>query len=417
MKMKSLRSPRGEYPTASAPVATTDMTHEPATTIGLENCLDAPPAVLSGARFGLLVNQASVDYRFRYAHDLLDAALPGQLAALFSPQHGLWSEDQDNMIETAHGHHPRLDVPVYSLYAESRKPTPESLEGLDCLVVDLQDVGTRVYTYIWTLSYCLEACGERGIPVVVLDRPNPLGGVRVEGSRLKPSYASFIGRAPIPMLHGLTIGVMARYLNASLGIGAAVDVVPMTGWRREMTFGDTGRPWVPPSPNLPRLEGADVYPGMVLVEGTALSEGRGTTTPFEVIGAPFIDPLRLADALTEWKLPGFACRPLTFKPTFQKWQDRECGGVFLHVLDDGLFHPYRTAVVLLATIRELWPEDFQWLSPPYEYETEKMPIDILSGGCELRERVDRGLTPALLDELTALDEGGWGAEVAPHLLY
>lgn len=399
------------------PMPTDHAPREPSTTIGLENCLASLPAVLSGARFGLLVNQASVDHRFRYAHDLLSAALPGQLAALFSPQHGLWSEDQDNMIETAHRRHPRLDVPVYSLYAESRKPSAESLAGLDCLVVDLQDVGTRVYTYVWTLSYCLEACRERGIPVVVLDRPNPLGGIRVEGPRLKLPYRSFVGRAPIPMRHGLTIGEMARRLNSSLGIGATVEVTPMTGWRRELTFADTGRPWVPPSPNLPRLEGVDLYPGMVLVEGTNLSEGRGTTTPFEVIGAPFIDPFRLADALSEWDLPGLAYRPLTFKPTFQKWQDRECGGVFLHVLDHRVFRPYRAAVVLLASIRRLWPREFQWLSPPYEYETEKMPIDILSGGRDLREGLDTGLTPSLLDELTALDEDQWWSEVDPHLLY
>lgn len=188
-------------------------------TIGLENCLVSPSDILSGARFGLLVNQASVDDRFRYAHDLLDEAFPGQLAALFSPQHGMWSEDQDNMVETPHGHHPRLRVPVHSLYAKSRKPTAESLEGLDCLVVDLQDVGTRVYTYIWTLSYCLEACAERGITVVVLDRPNPLGGRYVEGPRLEPSFASFVGRAAIPMAHGLTIGEMARYLNDVMGMG------------------------------------------------------------------------------------------------------------------------------------------------------------------------------------------------------
>jgi len=386
-------------------------------TIGLENCLGSVPEILCGARFGLLANQASVDRRFRYCHDLLSAALPGQLAALFSPQHGLWSEDQDNMIETAHARHRQLDIPVYSLYAESRKPSAESLRGLDCLVVDLQDVGTRVYTYIWTLSYCLEACQERGIPMVVLDRVNPLGGSRVEGPRLKTPYASFVGRAPVPMMHGLTIGEMARHLNASMGIGARVEVVPITGWRREMTYRDTGRQWIPPSPNLPRIEGVGLYPGMVLVEGTNLSEGRGTTTPFEVVGAPFVDPFALADALSQWDLPGLAVRPLTFKPTFQKWQGRQCGGVFLHVLDDLVFRPYRTAVVLLACVRRLCPKDFQWLPPPYEYEREKMPIDILSGGCELREGLQNDLTPSLLEELTALDEDGWWSEVGPHLCY
>jgi uncharacterized protein YbbC (DUF1343 family) len=386
-------------------------------TIGLENCLRSPPNILSHARFGLLVNQASVNDRFRYAHDLLNEAFPGQLAALFSPQHGLWSEDQDNMIETPHGHHRRLGVPVYSLYGESRKPTAESLAGLDCLVVDLQDVGTRVYTYIWTLSYCLEACAEQGIPVLVLDRPNPLGGRRVEGPRLKTPYASFVGRAPVPMRHGLTIGEMARYLNVNMGIGAALEVVPMTGWRRHTTYGHLPRRWIPSSPNLPRIEGVDVYPGMVLVEGTNVSEGRGTTTPFEMIGAPFIDPDALVEALEQWELPGMTFRPLTFRPTFQKWQDQQCGGAYLHVLDNRAYLPYRTAVVLLGCVRRLCPDAFRWLPPPYEYEHEKMPIDILSGGPELREALEDGLTPAVLEALTALDEQGWWAEVEPYLLY
>ncbi len=398
------------------------MTHSslapgPPVTIGLENCLVRPPDVLADARFGLLANQASVDRRFRYSHDLLSEAFPGRLVSLFSPQHGFHGEDQDNMIETPHGYHRRLRIPIHSLYAGARKPTAESLDGLDCLVVDLQDVGTRVYTYVWTVCYCLEACAELGIPIVLLDRPNPLGGRRVEGPRLQMPYASFIGRAPVPMAHALTIGEMARYLNRSMGIGATVEVVGMTGWRREMTYRETSRRWIPTSPNLPRLEGVGLYPGMVLVEGTNLSEGRGTTTPFEIVGAPFVDPYALADALGQWDLPGIAYRPLTFKPTFQKWQGQQCGGVFLHVLDDRTFRPYRSAVALLACVRQLWPEAFQWRLPPYEYESQKMPIDILSGGCDLRKGLERGLTPRDLDELTALDEDGWWSEVEPHLLY
>ena len=384
---------------------------------GLENCLASPPTILSGARFGLLCNQASVDAEFRYSHDLLSQAFPGRLAAIFSPQHGFFSQDQDNMIETPHGRHPRLEIPVYSLYAQSRKPSPQSLEGLDCLVVDLQDVGTRVYTYIWTLAYCLEACRERDIPVLILDRPNPIGGRRVEGPKLDEAYTSFIGRASIPMAHGLTIAEMARYLNRAMGIEATVEVVPMTGWRREMLFTDTRRHWVPPSPNLPRFEGVVLYPGMVLIEGTHLSEGRGTTTPFEVVGAPYVDPFDLVDALAEWHLPGVAFRPLTFRPTFQKWQDELCGGVYFHVLSERDFLPYRTTVVLLACIRQLYPDAFEWLEPPYEYETEKMPIDILAGGPELRESLGKRITPSLVDRLTAVDESAWWQEVQQHLLY
>jgi uncharacterized protein YbbC (DUF1343 family) len=385
--------------------------------VGLENCLASPPDVLSQGRFGLLVNQASVDFRFRYAHDLFASAFPGRLGALFSPQHGLWSEDQDNMIETPPRRHPRLKVPVHSLYAERRRPKAEWFDGLDCLVVDLQDVGTRVFTYQWTLSYCLEVCAEAGIPAVVLDRPNPLGGTRAEGPRLDPAYASFVGRASVPMAHGLTIGEMARYLNRAMAIRADVQVVPMSGWRREMVFAETGRRWIPPSPNLPRIEGVDLYPGMVLVEGTNLSEGRGTTTPFEIIGAPYVDPEAWAESLDGWELPGVVYRRVTFKPTFQKWRDRECGGLFFHVLDRRAFRPYRTAVAMLVSACRLWPESFEWLRPPYEYETEKMPIDILSGGCELREGISDCRTTEHLDELTRLDEPAWWREVQTHLLY
>lgn len=385
--------------------------------VGLENCLASPPDVFSHGRFGLLVNQASVDFRFRYAHDLFSSAFPGQLGALFSPQHGLWSEDQDNMIETPHRHHPQLKIPVYSLYGECRKPKAEWFHGLDCLVVDLQDVGTRVFTYHWTLSYCLEVCQTLGIPLVILDRPNPLGGTRAEGPRLNTAYASFVGRASVPMAHGLSIGEMALYLNRAMEIGADVQVVPMTGWRREMAYADTGRRWIGPSPNLPRIEGVDLYPGMVLIEGTNLSEGRGTTTPFEIIGAPYIDPHAWAESLDAWELPGVVYRPVAFKPTFHKWQHQECGGLFFHVLDRRAFRPYRTTVAMLASVCRLWPQAFQWLRPPYEYETEKMPIDILSGGSDLRKGIQNCHTPKHLDELTRLDEESWWREVQPYLLY
>lgn len=385
--------------------------------LGLEACLETPPPVLDGARIGLLMNQASVNARFRYAHHLLNEAYSGQLVALFSPQHGLWSEDQDNMVETPHGRDPELGLPVYSLYAERRKPTPEMLARVDALVIDLQDVGTRVYTYIWTITYCLEACAERHLPLVVLDRPNPLGGQRARGPRLDARFSSFVGRAEIPMAHGLTVGELTRYLRRALRIDAVVHVVPMSGWSRRFLFPDTGRTWVPPSPNLPRFEGVLVYPGQVLIEGTNLSEGRGTTTPFEVFGAPFIDPGRLLGALGEFELEGVDFRPLRFRPTFHKWSSEVCGGLFLHVVDPLTFDPYRTTLALLACVRSLWPEDFAWLEPPYEYEYEKMPIDILTGGEDVRRVIDSGATRAHIDELTRLDETAWWTEVGPFLLY
>ena len=389
----------------------------PAVTVGLEVCLASPPPWAPSARLGLLMNQASVDAGFVYAHQRLAERFPGQLVALFSPQHGLWSEDQDNMIETSHGRDPHLGLPVYSLYADTRRPSTVMLAGLDVLLVDLQDVGTRVYTYVWTLTHCLEACAEAGVAVVVLDRPNPLGGDWVEGPRLESGYTSFIGRHTIPMAHGLTIGEMALYLNESMGIGAELRVVPVQGWRRGVRYADTGRVWVPSSPNLPRTEGVDVYPGAVLLEGTTLSEGRGTTTPFEVTGAPWIKPRPLVEALAEWSLPGVVFRPICFRPTFQKWQDRVCGGVYVHATDLGVFRPYRTFAVLLGCVRSLWPDQFEWLRPPYEYEYEKMPIDILSGSPALREAVDPGLDAEGLGRITSLDEDGWRREVRPYLLY
>jgi len=382
-------------------------------TIGLEACVGQPPAELVGAKFGLLANQASVDSGFRYAWDVLAERFPGQVAALFSPQHGLWCEQQANMIETAHGFHPRLRIPIHSLYHTSRRPTPEMLDGLDAFVIDLQDVGTRVYTFIWTASYCLEACAERGLPVIVLDRPNPLGGQIVEGPLLERAQTSFVGRAAIPMRHGLTMGELVQFVNDDLGIGARVQVVSMRGWSREMTFRDTGRVWVAPSPNLARLEAVRVYPGQVLLEGTNLSEGRGTTTPFEICGAPFIDGDRLADRLAEFQLPGVIFRPVRFLPTFDKWSGTSCRGVFLHVVDPTLFRPYRTSVALLATVHDLWPSDFAWLPPPYEYETHHPPIDIITGSPRLREAIAAGRSAdEIVESQSSVESDKWWARTA-----
>lgn len=385
--------------------------------LGLESALADPPDALRQARrFGLVCNQASVDAAFRHAAVLLHERLPGRLAALFGPQHGLWSTEQDNMIETAHAVDARLGVPVHSLYSETRRPTPRMLDGLDLLVVDLQDVGTRVYTYVWTLVHCLEACAAQGIPVLVLDRPNPLGGELAEGPCLDPAFRSFVGLAPIPMRHGLTLGELGRCCNALLGIGAELHVAPMRGWDRAMLWPDTGRAWLPPSPNLPRFDGALVYPGQVLLEGTNVSEGRGTTTPFEQCGAPWVDAWRLADALLARGVPGCVPRPVAFEPTFQKWQGRRCGGVFLHVTDARAFRPYRTTLALLRIVRELWPAEFAWKPPPYEYEATLMPIDILTGGAAARAFVDGERPWSELDALAGAPIDWW-SYVAPFLLY
>ena len=386
--------------------------------IGLEVLLEGPSSIVDGSRFGLLMNQASVDSRLGYACDVLAERFPGQLASLFSPQHGLWCEEQDNMIETGHSLYRPLGIPIYSLYSETRQPTAEMLQGLDYLLVDLQDVGTRVYTFIWTVTHCLEACAEVGIPVVVLDRPNPLGGEVCEGPILEGGFTSFIGRAAIPMRHALTIGEMALVTNDMLAIGAEVHVVPMQGWSRDMYYRDTGCPWVAPSPNMPRLETTVVYPGQVLVEGTTLSEGRGTTAPFEVVGAPYIEPERLARALAEYPTPGLTIRPIRFVPTFSKWADVSCGGIALHCSDVAAVRSYTMTVALFACLRKLYPEEFTWLSPPYEYEETLMPIDILSGSSRLRETLDSGGTgPGDVVGLAEVDDGQWWAKVRRFQLY
>jgi len=384
---------------------------------GLEVACAEPPQVLRESRaFGLLCNQASVDIDYVHAADRMHAAFGARLAALFGPQHGLWSTEQDNMVETAHARHPRLGVTVHSLYSETRRPTPAMLDGLDLLVVDLQDVGTRVYTYAWTLVNCLRACAERGIAVLVLDRPNPLGGEVAEGPLLDLDYTSFVGGAAIPMRHGLTLGELAQFCNTELGINATLDIAPMRGWRRAQLWPDTGRTWIAPSPNLPRFEGALVYPGQVLLEGTNLSEGRGTTMPFEQWGAPFLDAFALVDALRGREPAGVTLRPVQFEPTFQKHQGMPCNGLFLHVTDPADFRSLRTSITLLRTARELWPDQFAWLPPPYEYETERLPIDILGGGPDLHAFIEAQRPWSDLDVI-ATAPSDWWQTAAPHRLY
>jgi uncharacterized protein YbbC (DUF1343 family) len=340
------------------------------------------------------------------------------LAAIFSPQHGLWCEEQDNMIESPHGIYPPLGIPLFSLYSETRRPTAEMLENLDYLLVDLQDVGTRVYTFIWTVSHCLEACAAAGLPVIVLDRPNPLGGQHCEGPLLEPALSSFVGRAAIPMRHGLTLGELALLVNDELRIGAQLQVANMSGWRREMLFPETGRTWLPTSPNMPRLETALVYPGQVLIEGTHLSEGRGTTVPFEVVGAPYVDPFRLADSLGRYELPGILVRPVRFRPTFNKWADTSCGGVALQVVDPRAARSYAATLGILACVKSLYPDRFGWLNPPYEYESVRMPIDLLAGSSQLRDTFEAGRTsPADVQQLATLDEEDWLRRSHAYRLY
>ena len=355
---------------------------------GLERLIRHPPAQLSGQRLGLLCNPASVDRHLRHARHLIHRAFPGQLRALFSPQHGLFAEKQDNMVESAHLTDPELHLPAFSLYGETRIPTPEMFDRIDTLLIDLQDVGTRVYTFVYTMSHCMEVARELDKAVVVLDRPNPVGGDHVEGNLLESDQASFVGRHPIPMRHGMTIGELARFFNTACGIGCRLEVVPMDRWQRHMGFSSTGLPWVAPSPNLPTPASALVYPGQVIWEGTNLSEGRGTTQPFEIFGAPFMDIRAIISELGGQNLPGVTLRPCAFEPTFNKWQGERCHGFQLHVTDPDRFRPYRTTLLLLQAILKHHGDDFQWKPPPYEYEHTRPAIDLILGSRKVKERVE-----------------------------
>ncbi len=357
---------------------------------GLENFIDNPPSWCAGKRLGLLCNPASVDGRLRHARDLLARRFAGRLTALFSPQHGYFAEKQDNMIESDHLTDPVLGIPVFSLYSRLRKPAPEMLEPIDILLVDLQDAGCRVYTFIYTLSYCMEAMAEAGKKVVVLDRPNPVSGLQAEGNCLRPEFQSFVGRYPIAMRHGLTIGELARFFNREGGIGCDLEIVPMEGWRRSMYFTDTGLPWVAPSPNLPTPVSALVYPGQVLWEGTNVSEGRGTCQPFELFGAPFIDPQEVMSRLDSASLQGVILRPCHFEPTANKWQGQLCRGFQLHVTARRRYRPYRTSLLLLQAVYASRPDGFQWKPPPYEYEFEKQPFDLITGDNRIRACIEAG---------------------------
>ncbi len=361
---------------------------------GLDRLAAEGFARLAGRRVGLLVHPASVDAKLRHTLDLFLAAEDVNLCALFGPQHGILGQTQDNMIEWEGFTDGRTGLPVYSLYGEHRQPTPEMLAGLDVLVIDLQDVGARYYTFIWTMLLCLMACAAAGVQVLVLDRPNPIGGVATAGTVLDPDYRSFVGLAPIPMRHGMTMGELAQMFAMDLEEQPDLDVVWMEGWRRDMDFAATGLPWVMPSPNMPTLETAFVYPGGCLLEGTTLSEGRGTTRPFEIFGAPGIDARQLAQCLSDWNFGGVVFRPLDFQPTFHKHAGCLCGGVQVHVTDRERFDPVLVYTAAIAAIRRVWPEACDWKQPPYEYETRKLPMDILAGGPLWRQQVDRGLGPA-----------------------
>lgn len=358
--------------------------------VGLDLLTSEYQNKVKDARVGLLYNQASVDKGLCSARDVISSAFPGQLKVLFGPQHGRGGEDQDNMVETSHEIDPELQIPVFSLYSETREPTDQMLEQIDILIIDLQDVGARVYTFASTMLNCLRAVSKQGKKVMILDRPNPLGGEVVEGNLLENELFSFVGPWRLPMRHGLTMAEMALLFKDVFKLDCDLEIVPMKGWRRDMLWPDTGLRWIMPSPNMPFFDTALVYPGQVIWEGTNLSEGRGTCRPFEVFGAPFLNPKEIKTSLSPSYLEGCILQEFRFRPTFHKWIGALCKGFHIHVLAPKLYKPYRTSLALLQQVLVKHREYFEWRPPPYEYEDKKLPIDLILGSKKVKTLLQQG---------------------------
>ena len=393
---------------------------------GLESLLDPASdasGLTRGARLGVVAHPASIDAGGRHLVDRLVQDGRFRVVRLFAPEHGVRGEAQD-MEAVAEPADRATGLPVVSLYGSdeaSLRPQPRHLEGLDAIVYDLQDVGTRYYTFVTTLSYVMEAAQDAGLPVVVLDRPNPIGGRAVEGPVLDPAFASFVGRFAMPVRHGLTTGEMALMFRDVFGVRCDLRVVPMTGWKRGAHFEETGLPWVLPSPNMPTPDTARVYPGGCLVEGTNLSEGRGTTRPFELVGAPWIEPHALTEALSQAGdaegLDGVLFRAAWMKPGFQKHAGKSCGGVQVHVVDRDRARPFATYVVLLREARKLAPDAFDWRRETYEFVSDRLAIDLLFGRGDLRGMVENGASLSEMEAAWAQDLAAFASVRARFLLY
>lgn len=365
--------------------------------LGIEGLVGDHIDLVRGARVGLVCNQASVDHSLTHAADILiEKGI--NLTALFGPQHGIRGEVQDNMIETGHAVDKATGVPVFSLYSETREPTEEMLKDVDVLVFDLQDVGCRIYTFIYTLANCMRVAGKLGKKVIVCDRPNPISGEYIEGNILEIEYASFVGQFPIATRHGMTVGELARMFHEAFSVSCDIEIVNMRDWERRFWLDDTDAPWVMPSPNMPTLDTAIVFPGTVHLEGTQVSEGRGTTRPFEIVGAPYVDSDKLARTLSNMNLPGAFFRPCGFRPTFQKHAEMFCGGVQIHVTDRTSFRSVITGVAIVKAIYELYGDEFRWKVPPYEYVFDKNPFDVISGSSALRRQIENGASIEQIEE-------------------
>ncbi|TMG48014.1 MAG: DUF1343 domain-containing protein [Chloroflexi bacterium] len=378
---------------------------------GLEVLLADGSTLLAGKRIGLVTNPTGVDGRLRSAVDLLRSNGRMQLVALFAPEHGIRGEAQAG-APIADTVDQRSGLPVHSLYGATRKPTPAALAELDAIVFDIQDVGARFATYISTLALVLEAAADVGTLAVVLDRPNPLNGVDVEGGSLAEGFASFVGMYAAPIRHGLTMGELARLFAVERGLPRPT-IVAMEGWKRELWFDETGLPWVQPSPNLPTLDAVTLYPGTCLVEGTSVSEGRGTTRPFELVGAPWIDPFALAEDLGARRIPGVRFRPVYFTPTFSKHAGVSCGGVQVHVVDRLALRPVALGLHLLVALRSQDPRSFSWR----QNSDGRYVIDLLYGTDRLRRSMEEGLSASDLAAASAADVADFERRRADVLLY
>ena len=387
------------------------------TILGLEKLLEVRLDLLRGARIGLICNQASVDHQFRHAADLFHEHPEINLTTLFGPQHGIRGDVQDNMIETEHSVDSVTKIPIYSLYSETREPTEDMLANVDVLVFDMQDLGCRIYTFAYTMANCMRAAKAFGKKVLVCDRPNPIGGVKVAGNILEVEQASFVGLFPIPTRHGMTLGELALMFNDHFGIGCDLTVIMMDGWNRASWHNDTDAPWVMPSPNIPTLDSATVFPGTVHFEGTQLSEGRGTTRPFELVGAPYIVPHEYASALNGLGLAGVTLRSCVFRPTFQKHAGVGCGGVQIHVLDRDLFEPVITGIAMVKTAYDMYRDNFRWKEPPYEYVYDRNPFDVIAGTTKVREAIEQGVGLQAIEESWQDELAEFARIRAKYLLY
>ena len=385
--------------------------------LGLEKLLEQQLPLLRGARVGLICNQASVDHKLQHAADLLHANANVNLSALFGPQHGIRGDVQDNMIETGHSVDRVTNTPIFSLYSETREPTEEMLQDVDVLVFDMQDVGCRIYTFVYTMANCMRAAKRFGKRVIVCDRPNPISGIALSGNVLEPEYASFVGEFPLPTRHGMTVGELAQMFNEHFGINCELEVVTMDAWSRECWMDDTDAPWVMPSPNMPTVDTATVFPGAVHFEGTQLSEGRGTTRPFELFGAPYVVPEGYARQLNSIGFPGVYFRACVFQPTFQKHARVSCGGVQIHVTNREEFEPVIVGVAMVKTVYDMYREHFRWKDPPYEYVYDRNPFDVIAGTNKVREAIEQGSSIETINESWRAPLAEFKQKREPYLLY